>query len=259
MYEGSKMQSQIKNACSLTPELKESGDANLDLYKCMDFDLNHNNPLEWEKVIKSFNEEFSWKAKDIVDMKDHIINKWQVYLFSLGTIVLDGAEIQAPRIGICANDISIRKSNVTADGGGCKPDEGWGNQPRKAGCSGSGASHGGNGGSGSSFVEQEYWHKTCNKESETSKLYYEGREARFEGSGGTCGDNINYLPGRFPWSTHRLVPGFHGGSGGGIVWLTTPRTIDIKNSTISANGHDGHIEKYKEAGSGGGSGGSIQL
>ena len=54
-----------------------------------------------------------------------------------------------------------------------------------------------------------------------------------------------------------MVPGLHGGSGGGIIWLTTPATLDIHNSTVGADGRWGKIEKYEESGSGGGSGGSI--
>jgi hypothetical protein len=54
-----------------------------------------------------------------------------------------------------------------------------------------------------------------------------------------------------------MAKGTHGGSGGGIVWLTTPKTLDIRNSTISVNGKKGEIKDNDEAGSGGGSGGSI--
>lgn len=46
----------MENQCSLTPELKESGDANIDLYQCMNFDLNSNTPLDFDYIIKNFND-----------------------------------------------------------------------------------------------------------------------------------------------------------------------------------------------------------
>lgn len=54
-----------------------------------------------------------------------------------------------------------------------------------------------------------------------------------------------------------MEPGKHGGSGGGIIWITTPKTIEVQDSTIEAEGQWGKIESYEEKGSGGGSGGSI--
>jgi hypothetical protein len=123
-------------------------------------------------------------------MKDKIVNKWRVYLMSLGSIIMDGAKIEAPRIGLCSNDIKINESVITASHKGCLSDEGWGTHPRLRGCSGSGASHGGNGGSGSSHEDDVhgYWHKKCKESSENPDPYYEGREARLEGSGGTGGE-----------------------------------------------------------------------
>lgn len=53
--------------------------------------------------------------------------------------------------------------------------------------------------------------------------------------------------------------GKNGGPGGGIVWLTSTHTVDITDSTIGADGHWGRVENYDQYGSGGGSGGSIQL
>jgi hypothetical protein len=50
------------------------------------------------------------------------------------------------------------------------------------------------------------------------KSYYFGKEARYEGSGGASGDKDKAT----------------GGSGGGIIWLTTPNTTQIVNTTVSA-------------------------
>ena len=88
-----------------------------------------------------------------------------------------------------------------------------------------------------------------------AESYWEGREARFEGSGGTSGETTHYIQGGTG-----MVPGHNGGSGGGIIWLTTPDTLVVKDSTISADGRWGRMHnKYEEKGSGGGSGGSIQV
>ena len=51
-----------------------------------------------------------------------------------------------------------------------------------------------------------------------------------------------------------------GGSGGGIIWLTSPATINIGNgSVIDAMGSWGIQENFEQFGAGGGSGGSIQI
>jgi len=84
--------------------------------------------------------------------------------------------------------------------------------------------------------------------------YWEGREARYDGSGGTSGDT-EVSKG----STKNRTGGSNGGSGGGVIWLTATSTTEIKNSTIAADGHWGNLDNYDQKGSGGGSGGSIQL
>lgn len=78
------------------------------------------------------------------------------------------------------------------------------------------------------------------------KPYYFGQEARYEGSGGGNGENRSGLRDT-------------GGSGGGIVWLTTPNTTHMYNSSIEADGRAGTVSNYDQYGSGGGAGGSIQL
>ena len=76
-------------------------------------------------------------------MKTKIVKKWKVYLFSLGEISIDGAKVIGPRIGICSNNIKIKRSIIDANFKGCKPDEGQGSKPRLTGCAGSGGAHGG--------------------------------------------------------------------------------------------------------------------
>lgn len=72
--------------------------------------------------------------------------------------------------------------------------------------------------------------------------YYFGKEALYEGSGGTSGD------------TGKLT----GGAGGGIVWMMSPGNTTLgQGSSIRANGQSGRLQDLSQAGSGGGSGGSI--
>jgi len=103
-------------------------------------------------------------------------------------IELSGSHLRAPRIGLCSNNIFIRrKSWVSANFRGCPADNGRGNVKRHTMCAGAGGAHGGDGGIGSSIQKTDYARDNC------SKLYgvakYEGREARLEGSGGTSGDS----------------------------------------------------------------------
>lgn len=87
-------------------------------------------------------------AHDIVMMREAIFKKWNIYLLSLGNIIVETSKVTAPRIGLCANTIKVSGSKIDANFKGCKPDHGLGNLPRLANCSGAGASHGGAGGYG---------------------------------------------------------------------------------------------------------------
>ena len=60
------------------------------------------------------------------------------------------SKVIAPRIGVCANNISMVNSDLVSSQLGCRHDTGLGYKAilKSAQCSGSGASHGGNGGAG---------------------------------------------------------------------------------------------------------------
>lgn len=63
------------------------------------------------------------------------------------------------------------------------------------------------------------------------KPYYFGQEARYEGSGGANGEI------REARDT--------GGSGGGIIWLTSPGTIVMdKGTSVESNGRWGVLDNY---------------
>lgn len=129
---------------------------------------------------------------------------WNVYLLSLGHIEINDSAIDGPRIGLCANNIAMNLTNVDASSKGCAHDSGLGKGHKVNLCGGSGGSHGGFGGHGGAQVKDDRQDKLC--ESVESKPYYFGHEARYEGSGGASGDKLKTT----------------GGSGGGIVWITTP-------------------------------------
>jgi hypothetical protein len=132
---------------------------------------------------------------------------WNVYLLSLGHIEVYNTNIEGPRIGMCANNITLNLTNVDASSKGCRHDSGLGKGHKRIMCAGSGGSHGGYGGHGGAQVRDTKQDRACSMVG--SKPYYFGHEARYEGSGGASGDKLT--------ST--------GGSGGGVVWITTPETL----------------------------------
>lgn len=132
---------------------------------------------------------------------------WNIYLLSLGTIEIYDTDIDAPRIGLCANNITLNLTNVDSSSKGCPHDSGLGKGHKIDNCAGCGASHGGFGGYGGAMIRDDAMESECRKVD--SKPYYFGHEARYEGSGGASGDKLKTT----------------GGSGGGVVWITTPDTL----------------------------------
>ena len=73
LYKGSKIVSTLDNECS--------ADDNSDMYKCMDYDVNENKPIDLEYVLAYYNGQYNWKektadnyyAKDISHMKTKIL------------------------------------------------------------------------------------------------------------------------------------------------------------------------------------------
>jgi len=110
--------------------------------------------------------------------------------------------------------------------------------PRDSTCAGAGGGHAGNGGSGGSQNSEEV---KCQEAYPIAQKFYHGAEAKSEGSGGTSGLNEENT----------------GGSGGGIAWLLTPKTIILDDSSVEADGRWGSLTSYEHTGSGGGSGGAI--
>lgn len=113
--------------------------------------------------------------------------------------------IEGPRVGICANNINLTETNIDTSGLGCKSDEGLGKGQGKATCAGSGGGHGGSGGAGTAYNSTD----EVDCLSRAPKPYFYKAEARYEGSGG--GSGVRKMG--------------YGGSGGGMIWLSTAKNI----------------------------------
>jgi len=153
------------------------------------------------------------------DMTTKIKVMWNIYVFSLGHIKIDQAEIRGPRIGLCSNEVNLQDTLVNSTGQGCTHDEGLGAGILNPGCTGSGGAHGGHGGHGGVESGDQNQINTCMNEVSYPQSYYFGKEAKYEGSGGASGDGEQT-----------------GGKGGGLVWITTTGTTTLNNSLIMANG-----------------------
>lgn len=111
-----------------------------------------------------------------------------MYLFSIGSINIQDAKINGPRVGICSNEVTLQDSIVNTDGRGCKRDQGLGAGIRALGCSGSGGAHGGHGGYGGLANGNNQEVEQCKANTSYPQSYYFGKEAKYEGSGGASGD-----------------------------------------------------------------------
>lgn len=150
-----------------------------------------------------------------------LMSNFTVYLISFSEIRAEGAEIQGPKIGFCAPNVTLSRTTVDAIGRGCPSDSGLGAGDHYIGCSSGGASHGGVGGYGGLPIGSTAIITTCTQN--TVKPYYFGEEARYEGSGGASG----------------LKDGKLGGAGGGIIWFSTTNTISLDSSLVLAEGGHG--------------------
>jgi len=143
---------------------------------------------------------------------------------------------------MCSNFLELYEdTRIDANFRGCPADRGGGAHPlpESGACAGAGGAHAGFGGSGGGVEQAGSAAEEC--ATEYPSPFYKGPEAYSEGSGGTSGD----------------AAGLTGGSGGGIIWLSTPMTIILQDSTVASDGRWGQLEDYEQHGSGGGAGGSI--
>ena len=210
-------------------------------------DADYEGALDFEEILEQYNTQYhltesnNYYAIHARDLTHFVQMNWNVYLLSLGHIDVYNSAIDGPRIGMCANNIVLNLTNVDASSKGCKHDSGLGKGHKMDNCAGSGASHGGYGGQGGAQLRDAHQEMMCSMV--RSKPYYFGHEARYEGSGGASGDKLMTT----------------GGSGGGVVWITTPDTLSMDDSKVQANGKWGRIDEIDQDGSGGGAGGSIQI
>jgi hypothetical protein len=134
----------------------------------MNYDLNEDTPLTFEYIIKNYNDQYRLMtksknyAKDIPEMKELITKKWNVYLMALHEIVMDGAHVTGPRVGFCANGISMKRSSVDSNFRGCRADRGKGSKARaNTWCGGAGGAHGGPGGRGGTVSDKDAYSTKC--------------------------------------------------------------------------------------------------
>ena len=75
-------------------------------------------------------------------------------MVSYGELSMFGADVSGPRIGICANNVTLVDTSIDASGFGCSSDQGLGRGRQSGRCGGSGGSSAGIGGYGGVLVEQ---------------------------------------------------------------------------------------------------------
>jgi len=156
---------------------------------------------------------------------------------SESVIDVQDSSLHAPRIGFCAPNITTQNAVIDAAERGCWGGHGIGMGNSTTNCSGSGGAHGGHGGWGLSIHG-----KACKLD--VPAPYSWGNEASYEGSAG--GAPLPYLS-KF------------GGNGGGIIWMTSSNTVDMKDTLITVKGGEGKAYFHSRLGSGGGAGGSIHI
>ena len=83
-------------------------------------------------------------------MTDKVLNTWNIHIMSGGRINIEDSRIWGSRIGICSNYNNFLNSRISANGRGCARYKGIGAGMKVDYCAGSGGSHGGDGGYGSS-------------------------------------------------------------------------------------------------------------
>jgi len=187
------------------------------MYKCMsnEFDAG---TFDYQYFLDYYRTQYGTTVKDISQMKDKIMTWWNIYIMTHGKLTIQGTQLLAPKVGLCAGDITLMSSKIDTSWKGCPHDQGRGNQPRNDFCAGPGASHAGDGGFGGVESDDPQERQKCMAVFPTP--YYFGKEAAYEGSGGTSGD----------WKK------VTGGAGGGIIWSHTPGTTQMNSSSYKADG-----------------------
>ena len=111
---GFKMKSYIKNTCNTRPKTT--------LFTCVPEktlvdEFNH------ETYLTAFNNQFVPKSKKKATRIDQVIrtvfHNYTVYIVSFQDLRLIGANISAPRIGICAPNITLAGSHMDVSEQGC--------------------------------------------------------------------------------------------------------------------------------------------
>lgn len=201
IMKGSSLRSLKASSCNT----RTSTDWLSQMYKCMSNDFAAAS-FDFAYFLEYYNQQYNAQATQISEMTATIMDWWNIYIMTHGKLTLQGTSVVAPKVGLCAGDITLMNSKVDTSWRGCPHDQGLGSLPRAAACAGAGAAHGGVGGHGGVDSADAGDKAFC--ANAYPEPYYNGKEAAYEGSGGTSGD----------WAK------VTGGAGGGIIWSHTPGT-----------------------------------
>ena len=82
--------------------------------------------IDFETLISYYNEQYaitdtsdSHYARHSRDLAHYIINKWNIYILSLGSIEMTESNIEGARIGLCASEINVYDSLIDSSWHGC--------------------------------------------------------------------------------------------------------------------------------------------
>mmetsp|Transcript_44143 Transcript_44143/g.42870 ORF Transcript_44143/g.42870 Transcript_44143/m.42870 type:complete len:229 (-) Transcript_44143:1273-1959(-) len=205
--------------------------------------------LSAEQVIDNFNAQFGTTFTSEQQLYPSLMANFTLFLLTYGNFTGSYSNFIAPRQSFCASNVSFSQTFINSTGRGCISDTGLGAGVLTEGCAGSGASHGGMGGYGSSDTDDLQGVAACTADI-PAPYTSQGDEVMYEGSGGASG-----------------VAGSHyGGNGGGVIWIQSTYNMLLRVTKVEADGKNGIqpqssllAQSSTTYGSGGGSGGSIMI
>jgi len=105
---GSKIESDGENTCNSE---KADGDY---LFSCIPTDYP-DRTFDLEYVLDYYQNETNKRH----ELFDDLMDTWSVYILGWEKVSINGAYINGSRIGVCAPNMDIQSSDLTADGRGC--------------------------------------------------------------------------------------------------------------------------------------------
>lgn len=158
------------------------------MFKCMSNNYDKSQ-LSYQDFLSYYNDVHNTNIRDINSMVPTILYWWNIYIMTGGKLTIYGTKVLAPKVGLCGSDISLSDTLVDTSWKGCPHDKGIGSIARYGDCAGPGAAHGGDGGFGGLDRIDRLGEDTLCRD-HFPKARYDGKEAAYEGSGGTSGDDM---------------------------------------------------------------------